>query len=298
MGASLSEKVAIVTGGGSGVGCAYAHALADAGATVVISDPGSDAEGTSTAEIVAKEIEARGGKGLADQTDVADFSAVGQMVEKVIAAYGRIDILICNAGVIRPTFMFEAEESDWTNVLAVHANGTFNCYRHVVPHMMSRNSGSIINTGAGLMQGHFPKNAAYRAAKAAILELTISTSIELKDYNINVNSIMPGPTLTPMALTYLETIPDPEMAKQAKSMLAPPESVPPLGVYLCSDDARPITGLSFYITEQSGFSVANSMGELTPITANHGCWAEGELKERLPDWLASVMPDDLYQWRG
>lgn len=298
MGARLYDKIAIVTGGGSGVGRAYAHALADAGASVVISDPGLNTDGISSAETVAGEIERKGGTALADRTDVSDFSAVGEMVERVISAYGRIDILICNAGVVRPTFMYEASESDWTEVLAVHANGTFNCYRHVVPHLMSRNSGSIINTGAGLMQGHFPKNAAYRAAKAAILELTISTSIELKDYNINVNSVMPGPTLTPMALTYLDTIPDPDMAAMAKSALMPPESVPPLGVYLCTEDARPITGISFYITEQNGLSVANSMGDLTTVVAAQSGWAEGELENRLPSWLASVMPEDLYQWRG
>src|ERR1700677_2603294 len=168
MAGRLQGKVAVVTGAGGGIGRAYAHALAAEGAKIIVNDLG---EGANT---VVREIKAKGGSAVANRDDVANFAAAGDIVQAALDSFGQIDILVANAGILRSAVTHEQSAEDWASTLAVHANGTFNVYRHAIPHMIRQNSGTIITTGAAPLEGYFPGLAAYRAAKAAILVLTMT----------------------------------------------------------------------------------------------------------------------------
>jgi NAD(P)-dependent dehydrogenase (short-subunit alcohol dehydrogenase family) len=211
----LVGKVAVVTGAGRGVGRAYANALAAEGAKVLVNDLGVSVEGVGSGAMAADEavaeIRAAGGIAAANYDDVSNFAGAGRLIKTAVDIYGSLDILVANAGGICPTNLFEAKEEDWNSVLAVHANGTFNCYRHSAPIMMRQSGGTIITTGADVdryltRKDAYPGLGAYRAAKAAILVLTLSAADELRPYNINVNSIMPGATATRMQGAFYESL--------------------------------------------------------------------------------------------
>jgi len=277
--ARLAGKVAVVTGAGGGIGRAYAHALSTEGAKIVVNDL------SDHADRVVGEIVAKGGAAVANRDDVANFTAAGNIIQTAINSFGRIDILVANAGILRSSVTHEQNDQDWASTLAVHANGTFNVYRHAVPHMIRQNGGSIITTGAAPLEGYFPGLAAYRAAKAAVLVLTLTASNELKDYNININSIMPGSTDTPMQRTFMATL-----GAEAKDWPrgSPPETIPPLGVFLCTDEGRSISGYSFHIVGDAGVKIVTSYGARTSIEAEGKVWGEGELAATLPALLAKA----------
>jgi NAD(P)-dependent dehydrogenase (short-subunit alcohol dehydrogenase family) len=275
----LEGKVAVVTGAGGGIGRAYAHSLSAEGAQIVVNDFGDQADK------VVCEIAAKGGVAVASRHDVSNFEAAGNIIDTAITSFGRIDILVANAGILRSSLTHEQSDQDWASTLAVHANGTFNVYRHAVPHMIRQNSGTIITTGAAPLEGYFPGLAAYRAAKAAILVLTLTASSELKDYNININSIMPGSTDTPMQRTFMATLGD-----KAKDWPkgSPPETVPPLGLFLCTDEGRAVSGYAFHIIGDAGIKIVTSYGARTTIQAAGNAWAAGELAATLPGLLAKA----------
>jgi NAD(P)-dependent dehydrogenase (short-subunit alcohol dehydrogenase family) len=275
----LQGKVAVVTGAGRGIGRAYAHALAAEGASIVVNDFSDEAN------TVVREIEARAGTAVANRDDVSNFEAAGDIIQTAINSFGRIDILVANAGILRPAVTHEQSPGDWASTLAVHANGTFNVYRQAVPHMVRQNGGTIITTGAAPLEGYFPGLAAYRAAKAAILVLTLTAANELTAYNININSIMPGSTDTPMQRSFMAS-----MGERAKDWPkgSPPETIPPLGVFLCTDEGREISGYSFHIFGDATVKIVTSFGTRTSIAASGNAWSEGELVSRLPGLLAKA----------
>ena len=279
----LEGRVAVVTGAGSGVGRAYAHALAAEGAKVIVNDYAA-----SFAEQVANEIGAMGGVARANADDVSNFEASGRIIDLARKAFGSIDILVANAGIIRPGNLHEVSDDDWARVLAVHANGTFNCYRHAVPHMIRQNGGTIITTGAKPIDKYFPGLAAYRAAKAAILVLTLNAAEELRSYNINVNSIMPGATATTMQQTYMQSLVERGIDIDRNwPKTVPPATVPPLGIFLCSEEGRSISGYSFYLLGNN-ISVSTSYGALASLESPGGVWEQSALVERIPRLLEQV----------
>jgi NAD(P)-dependent dehydrogenase (short-subunit alcohol dehydrogenase family) len=300
----LQGKVVVVTGAGRGIGKAYALALSAEGASIVVNDVGSMAAGgnrdNTVADGVVDLIRDAGGRAVANHDDVADFSAAARIMQTAVDHFGRLDILIANAGIIRPANLFEASEEDWTSVLAVHANGTFNCLRHAAPVMMRQRSGSIITTGYGAGEGDpgrigdgrgsFPGLGAYRAAKAAILVLTLNAASELRPYGINVNSVMPSATTTRMQSAFYDSLrargrAENEVRSDWPEPL-PPETVPPLGVFLCTEAGRSITGRSFSVYGNR-ISVASAPARMTTLEAQAGHWSVAELMGRAPAWLAS-----------
>lgn len=272
----LSGRSAVVTGAGGGIGRAYAHALSAEGASVIVNDVGPGGQA------VVDEIVAKGGRAVSNIDDVASFAGAQNIIDAAIEHYGAIDILVANAGILRAAPIHEYSERDWADTLAVHANGTFNVYRHAVPHMMTQNSGSIITTGA-VPDRYFPGLAAYRAAKAAILVLTLSAAQELAGYNININSIMPGSTDTPMQRAFVSSL-----GEKAKLFSTPsvPETVPPLGIFLCTDEGREISGHAFQLDGDTGIKVATSFGENARMVAPGVSWSHAELAAALPRLLA------------
>ena len=191
----LDGKVAAITGAGGGIGRAHALLFAREGARVVVNDVGGARDGTGgddrAAQVVA-EITGAGGQAIASRDDVADGEGARRIVQTAIDTYGKLDILINNAGILRDKTLRKMDEAMWDAVVRVHLRGTFLCVQAAAQHMCDRNEGGrIINTTSvsGLM-GNFGQ-ANYSAAKAGIYGLTRTAAIELKKYSVTVNALAP-----------------------------------------------------------------------------------------------------------
>ena len=187
----LKERVAIVTGGGVGIGKVYSFGLADEGAKVVVADINFEA-----AKAVAKEIEQQGKEALPLKTDVADQKSTLEMAEKTVERFGRIDILVNNAALLvalgprKPWDEIDVEE--WDRVMAVNLRGVFLCSQAVVPHMKAQGKGKIVNIASTAVYLGFVGRIHYTASKAGVLGFTRALARELAGQNINVNAIAPG----------------------------------------------------------------------------------------------------------
>lgn len=254
MGDLLAGKVAIVTGGGRGIGRGEALALAAEGARVVVNDVGVDRDGqgtsTSPADEVAAAIKAAGGEAVADYGSVADWKSAARIVQHAVDAFGRLDIVVNNAGVVRPGFMDELTEDDFDVVMAVHLKGTFAVCRHAVPVMKRQGHGRIINTASN--QFTMPKGrAAYAAAKGGIVSLTYDLAWELQNHGVTVNAVAP---FAATRMTEIEQGRDAQLVAQGllsarrlrqTEARADPAMVAPMVVYLASEHAAHVTGCVF-----------------------------------------------------
>lgn len=193
MAAQLSGKVALITGGASGIGRALCIGLAQEGATIVVSDV--DAAG---AEKTVSEVAQLGLKSLAAPADVSRSDQVAEMVNKAISSARKIDILINAAGIWPRHPFLEVSEEEWRRVLDVNLTGTFLCCREVAPHMIERGGGKIVNLASGRGVAGAINGVHYAASKGGIIALTVSLGMELGDSGINVNAVAPGGTETPL----------------------------------------------------------------------------------------------------
>jgi NAD(P)-dependent dehydrogenase (short-subunit alcohol dehydrogenase family) len=224
-------KVAIVTGAGGGLGRQHALELARRGAKVVVNDLGGSMDGTggnsSAAEAVVAEIKASGGEAIANGASVTDDAGVANLVKQTMDAFGRIDILIANAGILRDKSFSKMELSDFEAVMQVHVWGTYKPIKAVWEIMKTQNYGRIVvTTSSSGMYGNFGQ-ANYGAAKMAVLGLMNTLKIEGQKNNIRVNAI------SPVAATRMtEGLMPPEVLEKLK-----PEYVTPGVVYLVSEDA-------------------------------------------------------------
>jgi NAD(P)-dependent dehydrogenase (short-subunit alcohol dehydrogenase family) len=293
----LEGKVAVVTGSGRGIGRAYALALAHEGASVLVNDLRGD-NGSSPADDVVAEVQATGGQAGVSYVDVTDPTAVAGMMEQAAQTFGGLDIVVANAGVIQPQRIEDMSGEDWARVMAVHVNGTFNCIHAAVPWMRQRGGGSIVTTGSVARELMFPGLASYRAAKAAIVILNDYAAAELRDANINVNTIMPGATVTRMSQTFYDSLRGDRAFLESAArreqggtdglpQAAPPDSVPPLGIFLCTDEARAITGHAFQMSGvKIGYVRTRSDFEFLEPDGDH--WTLEALAQRLPGWIATT----------
>ena len=234
----LNGRTAIVTGAAQGIGAAVAAAFAESGARVCAVDLTLE-----RAETLADKLRAGGAEAIGIGCDVSRRDQVDAMVAATHQLFGRVDILINNAGITRPAMLHKMTEAQWDEVMAVHLKGSFNCLQAVVPGMMERRYGRIVNvtSTAGLLGTIGQIN--YSAAKAGIIGLTMSAAKELAKYGIVVNAIAPG-AATPMTETirtdarfkekYLERIPIGRWAE--------PEEIAPVFVFFASDAASYVTG--------------------------------------------------------
>jgi meso-butanediol dehydrogenase/(S,S)-butanediol dehydrogenase/diacetyl reductase len=235
----LAGKVAIITGAGSGIGRAAAELFAREGAKVVVADYKAD-----TAKEVVKAIKDAGGEAIFAEVDVSDSTQVERMVRTAVDAYGGIDILFNNAAMLAFGTILETDETLWRRVLSVNVNGPYLCSKAVLPHMISRGGGSIINTVSST-GAHDAKGgvAAYVTSKGGVTLLTKCMAIDHAADNVRVNGIAPGPTDTPMLR---EVMSQKELDDFAQTYpmkrLGRPEELANAALFLASDEASFVTG--------------------------------------------------------
>ncbi len=233
----LEGKIAIVTGAGQGIGRAIALTLAKEGANVVVNVD----KNLEAAKSVAEEIKSAGRQAQVIKADVSSSAQVNELVKKTVDIFKRIDILVNNAGIDLVVPTVELTETQWDNVINVNLKGTFLCCQAVARQMIKQNGGKIINIASIGGRVGIAGKAAYGPSKAGVLQLTRVLAVEWAKYNINVNSVSPGLTMTPMAERgmkfmqgYLERIP--------KKRAAKPEEIANAVLFLVSYEADDITG--------------------------------------------------------
>jgi len=270
----LTDKVAIITGAGGGIGRATALLFAKEGARVVVNDLGGARDGTgssaSPAESVVAEIRAARGDAIANADDVSQRDGAAALVRAAVEAFGRVDVLVNNAGILRDKTLLKMDDAMWDAVIAVHLKGTFLCTQAVAAELRARNApGSIINTTSiSGMLGNFGQ-ANYAAAKAGIYGFSRTASIELQRHGIRVNAV------APIAKTRMtEDLP---MFEKVSTMT--PEHVAPAHLFLASDLSRDVTGavLSVAGGKLSIYKVVESPGKFKD--ADEGVWTAQEIAE-------------------
>jgi 3-oxoacyl-[acyl-carrier protein] reductase len=196
MGDTLKKKVALVTGGGRGIGEAIAIALSDEEANVAVAG-----RNRGRLDRVVNELKERGGEALALEADVSKVKDVETMVQRTLGEFGKIDILVNNAGQILRTTVTETDPADWDNIVNVNLRGTFLCSRAVVPQMIRQRGGKIINICSTAGKHGYPARTAYCASKFAVSGFNESLAQEVAEHGITVSSICPGMVVTDMALS-------------------------------------------------------------------------------------------------
>ena len=253
----LDGKVAIVTGGARGNGLAIATCLAEEGADIAIADICEDMKtlpySLSTPETMTEAVErlrAMGRKAEGIKCDVRKAADVSAMVDKVISTFGKIDILINNAGNTSMVAIAEMEEAVWDEVIDTHLKGMYLCCRYVLPHMIGQHSGKVVSISSVGGQRGFGMGGHYCAAKHGIIGLNKSIAMEVADHNINANVVCPGTVWTPMMKGIAESFGmDEEEGKEnffaghmLKESELSPEDIGRAVLWLCTDAAANITG--------------------------------------------------------
>jgi len=232
----LSNRVAIVTGGGRGIGQAIALKLAEVGATVVVNDIGN------TAESVANEIRAMNRQSLAILGDVSSSPDVTKLVEETIATYGKVDVLVNNAGIARDQLVLRMSDEDWDKVLNVNLKSVFLCTRAVLRHMIKQRWGRIISIASIVAVVGNKGQANYAAAKAGIIGFTRTIAKEVASRGLTANAIAPGFIDTDMTQKLAEDWRQ-ELKKQIPlGYFGSPRDVAEAVAFLASEKARYITG--------------------------------------------------------
>ena len=244
---NLENKVAIVTGAGRGIGKEIALLLAKEGAKVVVNDlgGGSDGQGNDSkvADEVVAEIREAGGEAAANYDSVADSAGAERIVGTAIDSFGRIDIVVNNAGILRDRMVFKMSEEEWDSVIAVHLKGSYNVTRAAAPYFKEQKSGRFINfTSTSGLIGNVGQ-ANYAAAKLGIVGLTKVTALDMQRYNVTANAIAPFAWSRLIGTIPTET--ESEKARVDKLKQMSPEHIAPLAAFLASEQAAEVSGQIF-----------------------------------------------------
>jgi NAD(P)-dependent dehydrogenase (short-subunit alcohol dehydrogenase family) len=280
--ASLDGRVAIVTGAGRGIGRSVARLLASEGASVVVNDLGSAVDGSGNdsgpAHDVVAEIAEAGGKAVANGADISVFAAAENLVQTAIEEFGRLDILVNVAGILRDRMVFNMTEQEWDDVIRVHLKGTFNTTRFASAHWRSLRDESaqnrIINfTSVSGLHGA-PGQPNYAAAKMGIVGLTWSSARALGKYGVTVNAISPG-----AATRMTDSVPTDRRRTRPEVDEWSPDNVAPIVAYLASERSGWITGR---IIHSSGYEVSlYSNPEPVVRIVGTGPWQPDALAEQV-----------------
>ncbi len=242
----LKNKVAIITGGASGIGQACAVLFAREGARVVIADIDAD-----RGRQIAQQIRGDGYDALFVETDVTRASDAERLVHEATAAFGAVHVAVNNAGIIRYGTVVDTPEEVWDQVIDVNLKGIFLCSKYVIPQMMASGGGSIVNTSsaAGLVGAR--NQCAYDAAKAGVVNLSRQMALDFAEFRIRVNCLVPGGIDTPMSRAFIAQrharLEDVERTWGAMKRFGRAEEVARVALFLASDDASFVTGASFVV---------------------------------------------------
>lgn len=296
MSTHLEGKAVVVTGGGRGIGRAIALAAAEAGAGVVVADHGgavdrNEAGSSEPADSVVAEIADAGGRALALAIDVSTMKGGQMAVEAAVDTFGRLDAMVCSAGITVTKYLWELEEQEWDDVIAVHLKGHFSCAKAAAKAMVPQRSGSLVFLSSGALNG-MPNMTAYATAKAGVLGFTWSTANALGRFGITTNCMVPSAatrmsdTIYGNAGKLTERFGDAVRSDLASGTYRDPAAVAPFAVYLMSDAARDVNGQIFRV---QGYEVGRlGMLRYAPTMTNLGTWDVDTLAERLP---AELGPD-------
>jgi NAD(P)-dependent dehydrogenase (short-subunit alcohol dehydrogenase family) len=280
----LDGRVAIVTGAGRGVGAAIATGLAAEGATVVVNDLGVSLDGHDPDPGPAKEIvdgiEAAGGTARTNNADVTDLAAVGAMVEETVGAYGRLDIVVNVAGILRDRMLFNMAEAEWDPVIETHMKGTFNTARHAAAHWRSNPGGAYrlinITSTAGLFGA--PGMPNYSAAKMGIIGLTLSCAQSLRQFGVVSTALMPR-----AATRMTDSMPDDKASAvgvNKNGAERAPANVAHAASYLAGDDAGWANGRVF--GAGAGRLTLYSNHRVEREVSTTGTWDVDDVFDRIP----------------
>jgi len=240
---SLAGKVAVVTGGSRGIGRAICLQLAEKGAKVVI----NYVSRSDAAEETRAQVEAIGGECLLVKFNVADTSEVQEAFKEIIVECGRIDILVCNAGITRDSLLIKMKEDAWDEVMAVNLKGAFNCIKEGCRPMMKKRWGRIIIVTSVVGFAGNAGQVNYSAAKAGLMGLARSSARELASRGITVNCVAPGFIDTDMTSDLPETVKEKMLAEIPLGVFGQPDDIAGAVTYLASDAARYVTGQAIHV---------------------------------------------------
>jgi len=291
----LEGRVVIVTGAGGGIGRAHALAFAAEGARVVVNDigvglDGSAAGGGSAAQSVVDEITAAGGQAVTSGANVADWDEAAGLIETAVDAFGGLDVLVNNAGIVRDRMIANTSEAEFDAVIAVHLKGHFTTMRHAAAHWRGLSKAGnpvaarIINTSSGAgLQGSVGQGN-YSAAKAGIAALTLVAAAEMGRYGVTVNAIAPSARTRMTETVFADMMARPDAGFDAMA----PENISPLVVWLGSVEAGDVTGRVFEV--EGGIVRVAEGWQRGPEVDKGARWEPGELGPVVRGLLAEARP--------
>jgi NAD(P)-dependent dehydrogenase (short-subunit alcohol dehydrogenase family) len=297
----LEGKVAVVTGAGGGIGREIALALANEGVSIVVNDIGVSLTGEGGSESPAQEtsglITQKGGKAVISNETVSSWDSAQLIIKKAIDSFGKIDIVVNNAGILRDTIFHKMDPYDWENVINVHLNGSFYVSRAAAPYFREQNSGAFVHmTSTSGLIGNFGQ-ANYSAAKLGIAGLSKSIALDMGRYNVRSNCIAPFAWSRMTNSIPSNTDAEKERVERLKKMT--PEKNAPLAVFLASEAAKEVSGQIFSARLNELF-IYNQNRPIKSIHSDNG-WTAKEIAQRAyPALKSSMTPNDrsgdVFSW--
>jgi NAD(P)-dependent dehydrogenase (short-subunit alcohol dehydrogenase family) len=290
MRAMVKDKVVVVTGAGGGIGRDFALAMAAHGAKVVVNDIGASVAGegkdSGPAQKVVAEIKAQGGTAVANTDSVSEWESANRIVKAAIDAFGRIDVVVNNAGILRDRFFFNMSVEEWKAVIDVHLNGTFYVSRAAAPYFKGQSAGRYINmTSTSGLIGNFGQ-ANYAAAKLGIAALSKSMALDMAKYKVTSNCIAPFAWSRMIGTIPAETPEQKARLEKLKRMET--SKIAPIAVYLASDASQEVTGQIFAVRANEIFL----MSQNRPIRSVHR--SEGWTPETIAEQAMPAMRAQFY----
>ncbi len=297
----LEGKAVVVTGAGGGIGRDFALAMAAAGAKVLVNDIGTSVKGegrdAGPAQKVVDEIRALGGNALANTDSVADWESANNIIRDAIEAFGRIDAVVNNAGILRDRFFFNMSPEEWRAVIDVHLNGSFYVARAAAPHFKSQESGSYIHmTSTSGLVGNLGQ-ANYSAAKLGIAALSKSIALDMAKFRVRSNCISPFAWSRMIGSIPTETEVQKARVEKLKAMQT--AKIAPLAVFLASDHAKDVSGQIFAVRANEIFLISQSR-PLRSVHRGEGWTPETIAAHAMPalrsSFYALERSQDVFSW--